>query len=394
MTFGDGMFETDLSQINQAVTAVPQNVTAQPISATEAMVSFTEQAPFPSSYTILASTSSNGGGNWQTVTNTTTVSIEPQPQGVGSIYLLTNSGGTGYTAAPFVTLTGGGGSGAMADITSTGLSHGSIVSITITNPGSGYTSDPTVVFMGGLSGTGTTATAMSVLTPNPVSHLMTGLSPNTEYYFAVEAGNNGTISNIVSGRTDSTALGANAVYEGFGYATGGISGQNGGTGWSSAWSAGTGAKVVNGNLTLAYNAIAPTSTGTNSLSIAGNSNTTAVRNMDLTVGVGGTVTWASFEEYNLVSTGLTFGGTNTGFGIGPASSIGNHTDNFNFYTTVGGTTTEYAAVNDEPNSSMGDNYFLATRMDFETSGTYVEVFLDPMPGMYPSAGSEMTWSSF
>jgi formylglycine-generating enzyme required for sulfatase activity len=51
------------------------------------------------------------------------------------------AGGNGYTTAPAVTISGGGGSGASA---STTISGGVVNSISIINPGSGYTSTPTV----------------------------------------------------------------------------------------------------------------------------------------------------------------------------------------------------------------------------------------------------------
>lgn len=63
--------------------------------------------------------------------------------------------GTGYTSAPTVTLSGGGGTGATAVAT---VSGGAVTKVTVTNPGTGYTSAPTVAFSGG-GGTGATATA-------------------------------------------------------------------------------------------------------------------------------------------------------------------------------------------------------------------------------------------
>lgn len=65
------------------------------------------------------------------------------------------SGGSGYTSAPTVTLTGGGGSGATAVAL---LDDDEVVAINVTSPGSGYTSAPTVGFTGG-AGTGAAATA-------------------------------------------------------------------------------------------------------------------------------------------------------------------------------------------------------------------------------------------
>lgn len=64
-------------------------------------------------------------------------------------------GGTGYTSAPTVSFTGGGGTGAAATAI---VPASSITGINLTNAGSGYTSTPTVTLTGG-GGTGATATA-------------------------------------------------------------------------------------------------------------------------------------------------------------------------------------------------------------------------------------------
>lgn len=66
------------------------------------------------------------------------------------------AGGTGYTSAPTVTFTGGGGTGAAATAV---ISGGAVVGINVTNAGTGFTSAPTIGFTGG-GGTGATATAV------------------------------------------------------------------------------------------------------------------------------------------------------------------------------------------------------------------------------------------
>jgi len=74
----------------------------------------------------------------------------------GQVQTITvTAGGSGYTSAPTVSITGGGGSGATA---TANINAGAVVSVTITNRGSGYTSLPTIGFSGG-GGTGATATA-------------------------------------------------------------------------------------------------------------------------------------------------------------------------------------------------------------------------------------------
>jgi hypothetical protein len=63
------------------------------------------------------------------------------------------SGGSGYTSAPTVQITGGGGSGATATAT---VATGKVSAIAVTSGGSGYTTTPTVTITGG-GGTGATA---------------------------------------------------------------------------------------------------------------------------------------------------------------------------------------------------------------------------------------------
>ena len=65
------------------------------------------------------------------------------------------SGGSNYTTAPAVAITGGGGSGATATAV---VVNGAVTAVYVTNPGSGYTGTPTVSFTGG-GGTGAAATA-------------------------------------------------------------------------------------------------------------------------------------------------------------------------------------------------------------------------------------------
>jgi hypothetical protein len=74
------------------------------------------------------------------------------PMGVTGVSL--TSGGTGYTSAPTVSFTGGGGTGATAVAQ---INNGTVVSVTMVSGGTGYTSPPLLSFTGG-GGTGATAT--------------------------------------------------------------------------------------------------------------------------------------------------------------------------------------------------------------------------------------------
>jgi len=77
---------------------------------------------------------------------TATATIDPPPGGGGIVSYSVVSGGKGYFTVPTVTITDGGGSGATAIAHLGGLGFGadSVGSITVNNPGSGYTSTPTV----------------------------------------------------------------------------------------------------------------------------------------------------------------------------------------------------------------------------------------------------------
>ena len=80
--------------------------------------------------------------------------------------------GTGYTSAPAVSFTGGGGSGAEAVAT---VSGGVVTGITITKPGSGYTSAPTVELTGG-GGTLAAATVAFGTVGNAVVSELVGIA--------------------------------------------------------------------------------------------------------------------------------------------------------------------------------------------------------------------------
>jgi len=80
--------------------------------------------------------------------------IVADPGTINSITV--SAGGSGYTSAPTVVFTGGGGSGASATAT---VANGAVSAVNLTSPGTGYTSAPTVSFSGG-GGTGAAATAV------------------------------------------------------------------------------------------------------------------------------------------------------------------------------------------------------------------------------------------
>ena len=84
---------------------------------------------------------------------------------VVSRLFVSNSGGTGYTSAPTVSFSGGGGTGAAATAL---INAGKVYGFTITNAGSGYTGNPTVALAGG--GFSSAATARAIRGPYIAPH--------------------------------------------------------------------------------------------------------------------------------------------------------------------------------------------------------------------------------
>lgn len=99
--------------------------------------------PYPNSYYELGVPSP---------TQKLTVASGAQPLG----FVTVTNGGSGYTSAPVVSISGGGGSGATATAK---VTNGAVTEVVITNRGSGYTSAPTISFSGS-GGAGAAATAV------------------------------------------------------------------------------------------------------------------------------------------------------------------------------------------------------------------------------------------
>lgn len=124
----------------------PGTITTSPCT-TVGQVTAVNVTSAGSGYTSAPSVSfSGGGGSGATAT----------ALAVGTVASFTlTAGGSGYTCIPTVTVSGGGGAGASAAVTLTGTS---VASVTVTNGGSGYATPPTVSFTG-FGGSGAAATA-------------------------------------------------------------------------------------------------------------------------------------------------------------------------------------------------------------------------------------------
>jgi hypothetical protein len=134
-----------------------------------------------SGYSLAPTLTITGGGGTDA---TATANLSPT-----SIAAIAGGGGTGYTSAPTVTIAAPQATGTTATATAT-VSNGSILSYTITNAGSGYTAPPDVTLSGG-GGSGAAATA--TLTPTTIASV-TVTNPGSGYFTApavtVESGIN------------------------------------------------------------------------------------------------------------------------------------------------------------------------------------------------------------
>ncbi|HYK00888.1 MAG TPA: C25 family cysteine peptidase [Thermoanaerobaculia bacterium] len=101
----------------------------------------------------------SAGFTYQPGSTTINGSPAADPAGLYVAGISLTNGGSGYTTAPTISFSGGGGSGAAAKAV---LTAGVVTNIVITNPGFGYTSAPTVIFSSG-------AAAATASVSDPVS---------------------------------------------------------------------------------------------------------------------------------------------------------------------------------------------------------------------------------
>jgi len=120
------------------------------------------------SYVNAAFGDHSGGAVFNTAGHNVTVGLSMLvPHGQGLTELTLAHGGSGYIGAPYVQITGGGGTGATAyavvDEDPTSPNYGKVVDVVISNPGVGYTSLPDITLIGG-AGTGAVISAAQIST--------------------------------------------------------------------------------------------------------------------------------------------------------------------------------------------------------------------------------------
>jgi fibronectin-binding autotransporter adhesin len=132
-------------------------------------------------------------------------SISPAPVTATQVPsgLSSNGFGLGYSSAPTVAITGGGGSGATAIAVLGGPNGNQVISYTITNPGSGYTSAPTVT----VADPGT-ASAIAVLGTGATAGQVIG-------YTITDSGCGYTSIPFVTVAPSTTVLNASLITNGF-----------------------------------------------------------------------------------------------------------------------------------------------------------------------------------
>lgn len=92
-------------------------------------------------------------------------------------------GGKGYTSTPTITITDPTGTGAVASAT-VDLTAGTVTAVTVDNPGSGYSANPVITFTGG----GATSQAIGVAEVDPVTGQITAIMLTGADYYEIELG--------------------------------------------------------------------------------------------------------------------------------------------------------------------------------------------------------------
>jgi autotransporter-associated beta strand protein len=231
------------------------------------------------------------------------------PTGSGVISIPVTNGGSGYIGAPAVVLSGGG-TGATAVAT---VANGVVTGITVTNPGIGYTSAPQVSFVGG-GGNGAS-----------VGNIM--IAPNTSgsVTFAGAGVTNLTASNTYTGATNISAgttvrLGS-PLLASYNFAPSTVNGTTvtnlgtGGAALNGVLSAGTGSITTTGGPLAGTGALNLTGDGSTSLNISSGV-TSLAQNASWTVSAWVKTTEAGFSILNKGTPGTNWGSGNTTFYLG------------------------------------------------------------------------------
>ena len=181
--YEDEVFDTDIEEIDSQLEDIGYISTLQLIGVGQTATATAQLNSINKSY-IREIVLNNDGSGYQSTpnvaittaptglgnVNATAVAITTQRAGLFSIerIVLTNAG-AGYTQAPLVTISGGGGVGAAATAALEQSNFG-IVDFTITNNGVGYAATPTVSIVG--ASTSPAAAEVNLLADNTISDIL------------------------------------------------------------------------------------------------------------------------------------------------------------------------------------------------------------------------------
>jgi hypothetical protein len=301
-------------------TTVPGGkITTSPVLSEDGtQVAFLESGGAKSFLHILLWNAGDGAGNGDAVHAAVPSSISAGAAATASVSdtvasLNLTNGGSGYTTAPTVTISGGGGTGATANSTISG----GAAAVTITNQGSGYNAAPAVNFSAPTGTGGTTAAGTANVTNGVTSYTVTagGAGYSSTPTVTVAAPPSGTTATAAAHLTTGVTS---------------INLTNGGTGYTSApivvYSTGTGAATA--NLSQGVGSYTLTSSG------AGYASTPTVTVTGDGTGATATATFsASVQTVNLTAGGSGYqtaptvafsgagGATATAAIAGPVSSL-------------------------------------------------------------------------
>lgn len=209
----------------------------------------------------------------------------------------------------------------------------------------------------------------TISTPNTTSYSVTGLTPAIQYSFKVQAYNgSGSSSDSNTATATTQASSGLYVYEGFNYTSGqGLNGDNGGLGFSGAWSTSY-CNVVSGSLVPPSPANALAESGNSADEAGWNS---ATRNLGTTYGADGTTLWVSVvEKTEQIASGVYVGY----LGLGNIAIGVVRVDQWG--VAYNGAYQETGVT-----ANVGDTKLIVCRIDFHTSGDHLEMYLNPTPGL-------------
>ena len=371
-----------------AAPTAPSVLTATMVSQTQINTAWTDNSSNETGFYLDRATDSGFGANLVTSTlgaNVTSSSATGLTAGTTYYFRVRayNAGGSSANTATASATTQ-----VAAPTAPSGLSATMVSQTQINTAWTDNSSNETGFYLDRATDSGFAANLVTTtLGANVTSSNATGLTAATTYYFRVRAYNAGgsSANTATASATTQAAPSGLVAYDGFAYAVGQpIAGQNGGTGWTGAWTSETSGTVVASSLVAS--APADTLSTTGAKITVGASNGPSSRTLSQTLGADGTTIWSG------VLMKLDFPGQYdwSRFTIGDLSiQAYSNLDDWSA-TASNGFGTYYFNQSFAP-AVTGNTYFLVVKQTFNvTSGQdNVQIYLNPTPGTEPSVGSAL-----